>query len=428
MGPNHEIDFKYLLHQMLSGKLTNVEKDDLHNYIQHSFKDEELDSLMRNHWLGLGLKDEEIFDDEKQFLLLKNQIISKINQTISSSKNEPQQIIEHDSEEQYRNGQLYYRLRTFLKYAAILIITLSIGAAGFWGYQNQKSYVYSPVPDSGGNGKSQLHLSNGAIVDLEKDNSKIALSGDQKITIENEKVIDLNKTSQADESKMNEVFVPFGKKSQLTLSDGTKVWLNAGSRMAFPTKFRGNKREVFLEGEGYFEVAHNEKLPFYVNTDEIAIKVLGTKFNISAYGSDKLIETVLIDGRVAISERAVLLFMKKESILVPNQKASYNRNERSMIINEEPNVEYAIAWTEGWFKFQRQSIDEVLKKLERYYNVKIVLGPGFPKDDLITGKLDLKDSIEQVMRALDIIVILQYRIDGNQIYIEKRGNKLQIRN
>ena len=208
---------------------------------------------------------------------------------------------------------------TLLKYAAMLIVALSVGAAGYWSfYQNRESHTYinRAVTDSQINGKSQLHLSNGTIVDLEKDNSKIALSGDQKITIDNEKVIDLNKTSQTNESKMLEVVVPFGKKSQLTLEDGTKVWLNAGSRMAFPAKFTGKKREVFLkEGEGYFEVVHNQRKPFYVNTVEIAIKVLGTKFDISAYGSDRLIETVLVEGKVALSERSALAFIKSESIL-----------------------------------------------------------------------------------------------------------------
>ena len=310
---------------------------------------------------------------------------------------------------------------SFLKYAAMLIIALSVGAAGFLGfYQNQKSYVYGTMADSGKNAKTQLHLSNGTIVDLEKDNSKIALSGDQKITIEDEKVIDLNKTSHPDESKMLEVVVPFGKKSQMTLEDGTKVWLNAGSRIAFPTKFKGNKREVFLEGEGYFEVAHNQELPFYVNTGEIAIKVLGTKFNVSAYESDKLIETVLIEGKVAISERSALAFIKSESILMPNQKASYDRNDHSIAINNEPDIDCTIAWTEGWFKFNRQSINDVLNKLQRYYNVQFVFTPEFPAEDLITGKLYLKDSIEQVMMTMEVVAKLQYRINGNKIYVEKK--------
>ncbi len=314
--------------------------------------------------------------------------------------------------------------RSVIKYAAVVFISLSIGAAGFWSiYQNQKSYVYTTIADSGRNSKSQLHLSNGANIVLEKDNSKIALSKDRKITIDNEKVLDLNKANQANVSKMNEVVVPFGKKIQLTLEDGTKVWLNAGSRMAFPTKFLENKREVFLEGEGYFEVAHNPKLPFYVNTNEIAIKVLGTKFDISAYESDKQIETVLLEGSISVSERSALGFLKRESILKPYQKASYDRNDRTIVLREEPDVDYAIAWTEGWYKFHRQSIDDVLNKLQRYYNVKFILSPEFPKEDLITGKLDLKDSIDQVMRALDIIVVLQYRIDGHQLYIEKKATK-----
>jgi ferric-dicitrate binding protein FerR (iron transport regulator) len=406
MGPKHEIDYQYLLSQMLSGRLTNIEKDDLQSCIQNSVHDDELNLMMRNHWLGL--EDKELDGDDRQMLDLKNRIISRLNHRINSSAKEKEQITESIVDSPFAYHQHRFQLRSLLKYAAILILALSVGAAGFWGLtQQQKSYVYTVAADSGKNGQSLLRLSNGNTVDLEKDNSKIALSGDRKITIDNEKVIDLDKTSREDESKMNEVVVPYGKKTQLLLEDGTKVWLNAGSRMAFPTKFLGNKREVFLEGEGYFEVAHNPKLPFYVNTNEIAIKVLGTKFDISAYKSDKMIETVLLAGSVAISERSALGFLKAESVLKPNQKATYDRNDRSIVLREEPDVDYAIAWTEGWYKFHRQSIDEVLSKLQRYYNVEFVLSPEFPKEDLITGKLDLKDSIGQVMRALDIIVILQ---------------------
>lgn len=316
-----------------------------------------------------------------------------------------------------------FRLRSFsvLKYAAIFIVSLSIGAGGFWMYQNQKSYVYTNVANSE-SGKSQLHLSNGTVIDLEKDNSKIALSGDQKITIDNEKVIDLKKTAKEMESKMMEVVVPFGKKSQLTLEDGTKVWLNAGSRMAFPEKFTGKKREIFLEGEGYFEVAHNREIPFYVNTGEIAIKVLGTRFDVSAYESDGLIETVLIEGKVAICERSALAFLKDESILLPNQRASYDRNDRSVIIKDEQDVHNAIAWTKGVFKFHRQSINEVLDKLQRYYNVQFIYNPEFPAKDLITGKLYLNDSIDLAMKTLDVVAKIEHRIEGNKIYIERKNS------
>jgi transmembrane sensor len=374
-----------------------------------------------------GIRKEEVLselvnDDEarEEFQKIKN-AWALASSTKEMSEDQVDNLY-RDFKKQLAMKQRSFRLLslTFLKYAAMLIIALSIGAAGFWSvYQNQKTYVYSTIPDSGINKKSQLHLSNGTVIDLEKDNSKIALS-DRKITIDNEKVIDLNKASQADESKMNEVVVPFGKKTQLTLEDGTKVWLNAGSRMAFPAKFSGKKREIFLEGEGYFEVAHNPKLPFYVNTCKISIKVLGTRFNVSAYESDKLTETVLVEGRVTISERSALAFLKGESVLMPNQKADYNPEDRSIVVKEEPNVDHIIAWIDGVYKFNRQSITDVLNKVQRYYNVQFVYNPGFPGGDLISGKLYLKDSIEQVMKTLEVVAKIQYRIDGSKIYVEKK--------
>lgn len=329
---------------------------------------------------------------------------------------------------QIRNRTRKIKLHAIMRYAAVLFIALSIGSAGYWVYfKNQKSYVYSTVAGSGTGNQSRLHLSNGTTVDLEKENSKIALSSDKKIVIDNEKVIDLSKTSQTDELKMNEVVIPYGKKSQLTLEDGTKVWLNAGSRMAFPTKFTGKKREVFLEGEGYFEVAHNQNQPFIVNTGEIAIKVLGTRFNISAYKTDKLTETVLLEGKVIVSERSALGFLKSETIITPNQKASYNKTDRSVTVKTEPDVDFSIAWTEGWVKFSQQSMNDVLTKLQRYYNVQFVFDSEFRTADLITGKLDLKESVESVMIALGDVADIHYRIDGNKIYIEKKINKLKMK-
>ena len=402
-----------LFKKYLTGSCSYDEAKEIVCILEDSVNDISIMSEARLQWKSLNIENKEnLIPDEDQLIL--DRVLERVHHQIRLSEEKTLRLeINQESSRIVYSG--------FLKYAAILFLALSIGAAGFWSfYQNQKSYVYSTIADSGENGKSQLHLSNGTIVDLEKDNSKIALSADQKIIIDNEKVIDLNKSNQPDNSKMNEVVVPFGKKSQLTLEDGTKVWLNAGSRIAFPTKFTGKKREIFLKGEGYFEVAHNQERPFYVNTDNISIKVLGTRFDISAYESDKFIETVLIEGRVAISERSALAFIKIESILMPNQKASYDRIGRNIDIIDEPNADYAISWTEGYFKFYKQSIKDVLNKLQRYYNVQFITSPGFPTEDLISGKLYLKDTIEQIMTSLDVVIKLKYRIVGNQIYIEKK--------
>ena len=333
-----------------------------------------------------------------------------------------------DFDRQHLTRAHHIQLRTFLRYAAMLILALSIGTTGYVVFHKKsKSYVYSTTAESGAGRQSHLVLSNGTTVDLESENSKIAMNGDQKIVIDNEKVIDLNEASNPDDQKMNEVVIPFGKKSQLTLEDGTKVWLNAGSRMAFPNKFTGKKREIFLEGEGYFEVAHNENMPFLIYTGEIAVKVLGTKFNISAYKADQLVETILLEGKVAIREQSALGFLKNETILSPNQKASYDRKDQSIVVKNEPDVDLAIAWTEGWFKFSQQSMNEVLNKLQRYYNVHFVYDNKFRTSDLITGKLDLKESVESVMLALADVTDIQFRIDGNKIYIGNKIDELKMR-
>ncbi len=312
-------------------------------------------------------------------------------------------------------------LRIFFRYAAVLVVAMMIGTAGYWILsQNSKSYVYTLNAESENGCQSRLHLSNGTTIDLEKINSKVALNIDQQVVINNEKVIDLGEAKGEDPSKMNEVVIPYGKKSQLILEDGTKVWLNAGSRMAFPTKFTGKKREIFLEGEGYFEVAHCQDKPFVVNTDVISVKVLGTKFDISAYKTDKLTETVLLEGKVVINENSTLGLLKSETLLTPNQKASYDRNDRTITVNEEPDADLTIAWTEGWFKFSRQSMVDVMNKLQRYYNVRFIFDREFHAEDRITGKLDLKESVESVMVALSDVAGIQYRIDNQKIYIYKR--------
>ncbi len=330
---------------------------------------------------------------------------------------------------QIKNHSRQFKLHRILRYAAVLVFALLIGgSAGYWMIsQNQKSYVFTGIADSGKYQQSRLFLSDGTNVDLEKENSKIALNADQQIVIDNTKVIDLSKTNNPDEAKMNEVFIPYGKKSQLILEDGTKVWLNAGSKLAFPTKFTGKKREVVLEGEAYFEVAHNQKLPFFVNTGEIVLKVLGTKFNLSAYKTDQLIETVLIDGKVTVSKQSLLGFLNSETILAPNQKASFDKENKNISVKSEPDVEFAIAWTEGWFMYSQQDLKTVLNKLQRYYNVQFIFDSGFQTTDQITGKLDLKESIEKVMIALADVAKIQFRIADDKIYIGKKITKLKMR-
>jgi ferric-dicitrate binding protein FerR (iron transport regulator) len=332
-------------------------------------------------------------------------------------------------DDQQRRQPKSFTLNRILRYAAVLVFALLLaGTAGYF-LINQKNdaYVFTNSPENAAGKQSRLILSNGTTVDLTQEDSKIVMNTDQQIVIENNQVIDMSDASEAEDSKMNEVVIPFGNKSQLILPDGTKVWLNAGSRMAFPNKFSGKKREVFLEGEAYFEVTHNANLPFFVNTKDISIKVLGTKFNVSAYKTDKVAETVLLEGKVAVKELSSMGFMMKETMLAPNQKASFNKENKTISVQNERDADFAIAWTEGWFKFSQQNLNTVLNKLQRYYNVQFEYDPNFSTADMITGKLDLKESIEQTMVALGDVANIQYRINGDKIQIEKKINGIKMR-
>lgn len=321
------------------------------------------------------------------------------------------------------------KIRLVWRYAASLLLVISVGSAGFWVYQqrSQPSYVFKSTVEQGANNQSRLLLSDGTNVPLEKDNSKIALTGDKQILIDNEQVIDVSESDKEDETKMNEVVIPYGSRSQLMLADGTKVWLNAGSRLAFPTQFNGKKREVYLEGEAYFEVAKNTETPFYVNAGEIAVKVLGTKFNISAYLTEQSIATVLIEGKVSMNKRPSLGFMADETVISPHHRGTYFKAQDAFQVQYEPDTELVIAWTEGSFKFSQVSLTDVFKNLERYYNVKFIVDKKFSSEEIITGKLDLKESIEHVMNALSDISTIQFRIKDKEIFIEEKMDIINMR-
>ncbi len=305
-----------------------------------------------------------------------------------------------------------------------------MGTLGYL-YLNEKdeSYQFETVKADGNSKEARLMLSHGQEVILKQDNSSIDLSRSNQLVINNDSVIDLS-TLEPDGIEMNEVIIPYGKSSELLLSDGTKVWLNAGTRLAFPSRFSKKTREVYLDGEACFKVTKNESQPFVVNVGELDLKVLGTWFNVSAYTSDADIETVLLEGSVALRKQKFLGLGTNEVILKPNQRANYNKQNTEINIYDEPNTTMYIAWTEGWLEFSKESLQSVFTQLERYYDVEIMLPESFPSSGLITGKLDLKDSLEEVLIALADVAQIDYRIVNNKIFIDKKMKEIptQIKN
>jgi ferric-dicitrate binding protein FerR (iron transport regulator) len=370
-----------------------------------------------------------------QFIENNPEFTSKVKKAreIISLLSDTHEVLDEESVlEMWKNidrfQQLQKQKRTKLHFrkdftwAASIVLIISLGTLGyFFINEKQDSYQFAAVEAEAQGKETRLVLSNGEEIALNKDNSTVALGSDNKLTINNDTVIDLSQrdSEATGGNQMNEVVVPFGKKSELQLADGTKVWLNAGSRLAFPSKFTKKSREVFLEGEAYFEVAKKQAQPFIVNAAKIEIKVLGTHFNVSAYPADQTIETVLLEGSVALSRPNSIGNFRNEVVLQPNQKGSFSKEQREVKVTDEPDVDLYVAWTYGWLKYNKESLGSVLGKVERYYNIEIQIPENYPKDDKITGKLDLKDSLERVMVVLADATGFAYRISGNKVFIDK---------
>jgi ferric-dicitrate binding protein FerR (iron transport regulator) len=332
-------------------------------------------------------------------------------------------------EQQYKQKVRKLKTRRRLSWAASVLLLVSLGTFNYL-YLNEKKQGYRFVSaDAPQSSEARMVLSTGEEIALKKDNSTIALNDATNQVTVNDSIIDLSEQTGAGKQtvQMNEVVIPYGKKSELLLADGTKVWLNAGSRLAFPSRFIQNTREVFLEGEACFQVTKNEKQPFIVKAGNLDVRVLGTHFNVSAYPADATIETVLLEGSVAVEKPKTFGLGKNEVILKPSQKASFEKEASEFTVTDEPDTDLYIAWTYGWLKYDKESLWSVLRKVERYYNVEIHLPDNYPGDDKITGKLDLKESLEEVMVVLADASRFEYRINGNKVFIEKKMEELRRR-
>lgn len=326
-----------------------------------------------------------------------------------------------------KRGAKLFRFNQVFKYAAIFVLLIGVGGYFFVKHQLSKDYSQfksitqsSSIPIDKGNG--YLILSNGEKVILEEDNSKIKYRENSNLVFVNGDTISNVQKARIEKKKIafNQLLVPYGKSSQIVLIDGTTIWLNAGSKLVYPEEFIGNKREIYLEGEAYFDVAKNPLKPFVVITSGIEVKVLGTSFNVSAYPKDKDISTVLVSGKINLKRQGKLL--AKELEMIPNQRVVYEKTSGDYAV-DSVNVAYFTSWKEGQLLFESENLSNLLTKLERYYNVQTVLADPDLKDYKITGKLNLKDNITDVCMVISNIIPVEYSIQNEQVIFKFKEDK-----
>lgn len=207
---------------------------------------------------------------------------------------------------------------------------------------------------------------------------------------------------------------PLGSKTKLYLPDGTLVWLNAGSRMTYSQGFGVDNRKVELEGEGYFEVKRNEKIPFFVKTKDLQLQVLGTKFNFRDYPEDHEVVVSLLEGKVGLNN---LLREEKEAVLSPDERAVLNK-ANGLLTVESVTASNASQWTDGYLFFDEELLPDIAKELERSYNVKIHIANDSLKTFRFYGNFVRREqNIQEVLEALASTEKMQYKIEERNITI-----------
>lgn len=292
-------------------------------------------------------------------------------------------------------------------------VAASVAALFFFSFLifMQKDISVVPTPSTT---KAQLILSTGESIELGSAslNKKV---GNSEIAISNKSIV-FSKTGEDSGARkivMNTLSVPHGENFNLTLSDGTKVWVNAMTRMKFPTEF-GMKRVVELDGEAYFEVAKDPNRPFIVKMKEYDIQVVGTSFNVSNYQNEGMTRTTLCSGLINV----LLNDNTKQQIqLTPGNQLSINKHSREMKI-EEVNADNYSAWRNGSYYFENQPLEELFNSLKKWYNIESVeFENEYLKKKLYSGKFDKKSDFNK------ILTIIEY---GADCIIIRKGEKLKI--
>ncbi len=217
------------------------------------------------------------------------------------------------------------------------------------------------------------------------------------------------------ELEFNQLIIPKGTFYHLVLSDGTKVWLNADSKIKYPVSFGQDKREVSLRGEGYFEVAKDSARPFIMSTDKMDVKVLGTTFDVNTYEDEGKSFVVLVEGLVEVSAG------KGESrIITPGYMAEVDMHDvQAKIHVSKCDTEHYIAWKSGNFSFRNASLTEILKRVSRYYDVTVIREQVF-EEEYYTGDVSSDVSLESLLAVIESSTSVSFKVERKIVYVQKK--------
>ena len=366
-----------------------------------------------DEWLNESEENLKIYTraTDNKYLIKKLEVYQLFN------KNEVKASLEN---ELFKTKTIWLAPKTMLRYAAVLI-PFAILAGISWYYINDLNTpplssldkVYIP-----GSQKATLVLSDGQVHELDEDKLLVEMKqGEARIVNQqNSLVYSAEEESIEDQPIVhNELITPRGGGYRLQLADGTMVTLNAGSSLKYPVSFTDSTRQVFLVGEAYFDVSHNGK-PFIVSCDNIDVRVLGTSFNISSYSDDSEVKTTLVEGKVKVTTAEDIALASGGKVLAPNDQAIFHRNDASMKITQV-NTSQFTSWIHGKFEFKNSSLDEVMKRLARWYDFEYKFETVAAKDFHFTARLNNDESISSILEMLEMTTDVKFEIRDQTIVI-----------
>ena len=295
----------------------------------------------------------------------------------------------------------------FCRYSAAAIFIIAFITALYLQNSNKSLYESEFATIGSVMDDDNVLLSSGGKTLKLKNNSTLVVSAKENSTIINEDGTE--QSSHTIDVENNILSVPYGKRTSIVLSDGSTVHLNSGTKMEFPARFIGNKREIIVEGEAFIEVQPDNNKPFIVRTPRSRIHVYGTSFNVSSYTEDIIESVVLVSGKVAVENK------ERSLILNPNEMALISDGE---ISHEIVNVSEYISWKSGYMELNKAPLNDVMKKISRYYNIEFKFNNDL---DFYTrtcsGKLFLSENLNDVLEAFSKMTFLDYEQNDNRITI-----------
>ena len=301
--------------------------------------------------------------------------------------------------------------------AAVWLIPILSAAFGVW-HEFSREYASPFLAETGelvspGMPQAVLTISGGDTIVLQPNRAvDIQLAGQVRVVGSGESIVyELDEGESPRVERYNTLATPVGGEYQVELSDGSKVWLNSLTKLRYPEVFKEDCREVYLTGEAYFEVKHDAERPFVVVVDGMKVAVYGTRFNVNTYHAG-VVQTVLVDGKVGVQVDAT----GKEIVLHPNEMATYS--EESQQVNVKAIVPYVYtAWKDGKFVFDEEPVEEIMKRLSRWYGIKVVYKNEQVKEQLFTGIITRYAEVKDVLHLIEETALVHFYLNGNVVTV-----------